>query len=70
MPRRPAMDISMEDEMASRLALLDPEHMGRQTMLDEALSLVKPEEHHIDTAPPVSLYDDQILELIDAVTLE
>lgn len=69
MPR--PIDITVEDELAKRLEVLNPEHPGRQSIVDDALAMVDPESQPV--VPPVvmnDLYDEQLRKLIDAVTLE
>ena len=67
MPKR---SIVPEDELAERLEILTPEHQARVALIDNAMQAagIVP----IDEAVPTisNIYDEQLLKLIDSVTLE
>lgn len=66
----PKKRVDIEDELAAKLEAITPEHQFRTSLIDEAMvasGAVKPSS----LTPEISsAYDEQLLKLIDSVTME
>lgn len=66
----PKKRVDIEDELAAKLEAISPEHQVRSSLIEEALVAAGA----VQPAAPVSavsdMYDEELLKLIDSVTLE
>lgn len=60
----------IEDELAAKLEAISPEHQVRSSLIEEAL-VAAGATQPVAPAPTISdMYDEELLKLIDSVTLE
>lgn len=67
MPKRP---LDMEDILAERLEVVSPEHQKVAALIDEAMLTSGLKQPDMTTLELPNLYDEDLLKLIDSVTLE
>lgn len=66
----PKTRVDVEDELAAKLEAISPEHQVRSSLIEEALAAAGAAQPAAP-APMISdMYDDELLKLIDSVTLE
>lgn len=66
----PKTRVDIEDELAAKLEAISPEHQVRSSLIEEAL-VAAGAAQPAAPAPTISdMYDDELLKLIDSVTLE
>lgn len=62
--------VDIEDELAAKLEAISPEHQVRSSLIEEAL-VAAGAAQPAAPAPTISdMYDEELLKLIDSVTLE
>lgn len=67
MPRK---RVDIEDELAARLEVVSPEHQVRSSLIEEALAATGAIHPMTPMATVSDMYDEELLKLIDSVTLE
>lgn len=66
----PKKRVDIEDELAAKLEAISPEHQVRSSLIEEAL-VAAGAAQPVAPAPTISdMYDEELLKLIDSVTLE
>lgn len=66
----PKKRVDIEDELAAKLEAISPEHQVRSSLIEEAL-VAAGAAQPAAPAPTISdMYDEELLKLIDSVTLE
>lgn len=66
----PKTRVDIEDELAAKLEAISPEHQVRSSLIEEAL-VAAGAAQPAAPAPTISdMYDEELLKLIDSVTLE
>ena len=66
----PKKRVDVEDELAARLELVSPEHQVRSSIIEEALAAAGAMQPAAPAVAVSDMYDDELLKLIDSVTLE
>lgn len=66
----PRQSVDLEEELKEKLEAITPEHQFRTSLIDEAMVASGAVKSSSLTPEISSAYDEQLLKLIDSVTME
>lgn len=66
----PKKRVDVEDELAAKLEVISPEYQARSSLIEEALTAAGAMQPAAPAVAVSDMYDDELLKLIDSVTLE